>query len=233
LNLPPVGATVNRFVAQVDFKERQLTIKLVYYGPPLSGKTTNLRYLHEKVDRLNRGRLMTLDTKDDRTLFFDLLPIFFKASGLSFRVKVYTVPGQPMHEATRRIVLQAVDGIAFIADSQASQKEANKASYKNLRKNLESLGISRDKVPIVVQYNKRDLDDIIPESQMKPFSRFPRPETVHGAAAIKGTGVVDTFFGLLDQTWKAVDKNMNIGKSFGIAGESFMQAVKKHIDTGA
>lgn len=220
-------------MAQVDFKERQLTIKLVYYGPPLSGKTTNLRYLHEKVDRLNRGRLMTLDTKDDRTLFFDLLPIFFKASGLSFRVKVYTVPGQPMHEATRRIVLQAVDGIAFIADSQTSQQEANKASYKNLRKNLESLGISRDKVPIVVQYNKRDLDDIITEGEMKPFSRFPRPEPVHGAAAIKGTGVVDTFFGLLDQTWKAVDKNMNIGKSFGIAGDAFMQAVKKHIDTSA
>lgn len=218
-------------MAQVDFKERQLTIKLVYYGPPLSGKTTNLRYLHQQVDRLNRGRMMTLDTKDDRTLFFDLLPIFFKASGLSFRVKVYTVPGQPMHEATRRIVLQAVDGVAFIADSQASQQEANKESFKNLRKNLESLGISRAKVPIVVQYNKRDLDDIIDESDMKPFTRIPRPEPVYPASAITGAGVVDTFFGLLSHTWEAVDKNMNIAKSFGIAGESFMEAVKKHINT--
>ena len=216
-------------MAQVDFKERQLTIKLVYYGPPLSGKTTNLRYLHQQVDRLNRGRLMTLDTKDDRTLFFDLLPIFFKASSLSFRVKVYTVPGQPMHEATRRIVLQAVDGIAFIADSQKSQQEANKESYKNLRKNLDSLGISRDKVPIVAQYNKRDLDDIIPESDMRPFTRI-RPEPVYAASAIEGTGVVDTFFGLMSHTWQAVDKNMNLAKKFGIAGDAFMDAVKKHIN---
>ena len=92
-------------VAQVDFAERQLTLKLVYYGPPLSGKTSNLRALHAAVDKLNRGRLMTLDTRDDRTLFFDLLPIFFRASGFSFRIKVYTVPGQPMHEATRKVVL--------------------------------------------------------------------------------------------------------------------------------
>lgn len=173
---------------------------------------------------------MTLDTKDDRTLFFDLLPIFFKASSLSFRVKVYTVPGQPMHEATRRIVLQAVDGVAFVADSQKSQQEANKESYKNLRKNLDSLGISRDKVPIVAQYNKRDLGDIIPESDMRPFTRI-RPEPVYAASAIDGTGVVDTFFGLMSHTWKAVDKNMNLAEKFGIEGDAFMDAVKKHIST--
>lgn len=231
MNLSRDSATLAGSVAQVDFKERQLTIKLVYYGPPLSGKTTNLRQLHEQVDRLNRGRLMTLDTKDDRTLFFDLLPIFFKASGLSFRVKVYTVPGQPMHEATRRIVLQAVDGVAFVADSQTSQQEANRDSYKNLRKNLEGLGISRDKVPIVIQYNKRDLGEIIDEADMKPFSRIPRPESVYPAAAIDGTGVAETFFGLLEQTFQAVDRNMNIAKSFGISGEAFLEAVKKHINT--
>ncbi|MCG8419665.1 MAG: gliding motility protein [Proteobacteria bacterium] len=217
-------------MASVDFKERQLTIKLVYYGPPLSGKTTNLRFLHKQVDRLNRGRLMTLDTKDDRTLFFDLLPIFFKTSGLSFRVKVYTVPGQPIHEATRRIVLQAVDGVAFIADSQASQQRANKESYKNLRKNLESLGISRDRVPIVVQYNKRDLGDIIAEDSMKPFARIPRPEPVYPASAIDGTGVINTFFGLLSHTWDAVDRHMNIAKGFGIGQDAFMEVVKKHIN---
>ena len=101
-------------MAQVDFTERQLTLKLVYYGPPLSGKTTNLRALHQKVDKLNRGRLMTLDTRDDRTLFFDLLPIFFRTSGFSFRIKVYTVPGQPIHEATRRVVLSQADGVVFV-----------------------------------------------------------------------------------------------------------------------
>ncbi len=218
-------------MATVEFKERQLTIKLVYYGPPLSGKTTNLKWIHNQVHRLNRGRLMTLDTKDDRTLFFDLLPIFFKASGWSFRVKVYTVPGQPMHEATRRIVLQSVDGVAFVADSQLSQQAANKESYRNLRKNLESLDLSRNRVPIVIQYNKRDLGEIIPESDMVPFARIPKPEPVYGASAISGQGVVDTFFGLLSHTWDAVNRNVGIEKSFGIGRDVFMDSVRKHISS--
>src|SRR6187549_3366442 len=142
-------------MAQVDFNERQLTLKLVYYGPPLSGKTSNLRALHDAVDKLNRGRLMTLDTRDDRTLFFDLLPIFFRRSGFSFRIKVYTVPGQPVHEATRKVMLSGADGVVFVADSSAQQLAANKASWNNLQANLKTLGLER--IPIVVQYNKRDL----------------------------------------------------------------------------
>src|SRR6187549_4250504 len=112
-------------MAQVDFNERQLTLKLVYYGPPHSGKTSNLRALHGAVDKLNRGRFMTLDTRDDRTLFFDLLPIFFRTSGFSFRIKVYTVPGQPVHETTRRLVLTGADGVVFVADSRADHRETN------------------------------------------------------------------------------------------------------------
>src|SRR5688572_23653874 len=135
-------------VAQVDFNERQLTLKLVYFGPPLSGKTTNLRALHEKVDALNRGRLMTLETRDDRTLFFDLLPIFFRSNGLSFRIKVYTVPGQPMHEATRRVVLQGADGIVFVAHSDRAHLDANRDSWVGLGRNLAELGL---RIPIVVQ----------------------------------------------------------------------------------
>ena len=116
-------------MAQVDLHERQLTLKLVYFGPPRSGKTTNLRKLHARVDALNRGRLMTLDTRDDRTIFFDLLPIFFRTSALSFRIKVYTVPGQPMHEATRKVVLQAADGVVFVADSDFRQADANREAW--------------------------------------------------------------------------------------------------------
>src|SRR3954469_14000309 len=138
-------------MAQVDFTERQLTLKLVYYGPPLSGKTSNLRALHAAVDKLNRGRLMTLDTRDDRTLFFDLLPIFFRASNFSFRIKVYTVPGQPVHEATRKVVLAGTDGVVFVADSRPDQREANRASWHNLTANLKSLDLD---VPVIVQYNK-------------------------------------------------------------------------------
>lgn len=216
-------------MALVDFKERQLTIKLVYYGPPLSGKTTNLQYLHSRVDQLNRGRLMTLDTKDDRTLFFDLLPIFFTASEWSFRVKVYTVPGQPIHEATRRIVLKAVDGVAFVADSQLSQKSANDDSYQNLRKNMEILGLSRARVPIVIQYNKRDLPDILPESKLVPYARIPKPEPVFAASAISGAGVVETFYGLCEHTWDAVDRHLNVQRSAGIDRNTFMREVHKHI----
>jgi mutual gliding-motility protein MglA len=139
-------------VAQVDFAERTLTLKLVYYGPPLSGKTTNLRMLHEAVDKLNRGRLIALDTRDDRTLFFDLLPIFFRASNFSFRIKVYTVPGQAVHEATRKVVLTGADGVVFVADSSAEAREANRKSWQNLEANLATLGL--EKVPVVVQYNK-------------------------------------------------------------------------------
>jgi mutual gliding-motility protein MglA len=219
-------------VASVDFNERQLTIKLVYYGPPRSGKTTNLQWIHTQVDQLNRGRLMTLDTKDDRTLFFDLLPIFFKASGWSFRVKVYTVPGQPMHEATRRIVLQAVDGVAFVADSRIAARQANEESYRNLRKNLDSLGLSRDKVPVVIQYNKRDLDEIIGESEMTPYTRIPKPEPVFAASAISGQGVMETFHGLLDRTWDAVNRNIQLEKSFGIDRNAFMDEVRKHVNVG-
>lgn len=219
-------------MATVDSKERQLTLKLVYYGPPLSGKTTNLQWLHSQVDQVHRGRLMTLDTKDDRTLFFDLLPIFFQASGWSFRVKVYTVPGQPIHEATRRIVLQGVDGVAFIADSQVSQQQANQDSYRSLRNNLDALGLTRGRVPLVTQYNKRDLPDIVPESEMLPFTRIPRPEPVHAASAIQGKGVVETFYGLLERTWEAVNRDIKVEKSFGIDQNVFMDEVRKHVHAG-
>lgn len=214
-------------MASVDFSERQLTIKLVYYGPPLSGKTTNLRWIYARVDRLNRGRLMTLDTRDDRTVFFDLLPIFFKQSGLSFQLKVYTVPGQPVHEVTRRLVLKAVDGVAFIADSQPAAEPANRRSYENLLKNLEAVGLPD--VPIVVQYNKRDLPGVADPSELSRFGRDP-VEPVFTASAIRGAGVFETFFHLLERTWNAVDGKMGLERSFGIGRDAFVDAVRRHMN---
>jgi signal recognition particle receptor subunit beta len=213
-------------VASVDFRERQLTLKLVYYGPPRSGKTTNLSWIHGHVDRLNRGRLMTLDTKDDRTVFFDMLPIFFRQSGLSFQLKVYTVPGQPMHEVTRRLVLKAVDGVAFIADSQRGAQAENLASYENLRKNLDVLDLKN--VPVVVQYNKRDLPDILDEAELPRLGR-DAAEPLFCAAAIHGTGVFETFFHLLERTWNAVDARVGVERSFGITREAFVEAVRRHV----
>src|SRR5262245_62182401 len=119
-----------------------------------------MRALHHKVDKLNRGRLMTLDTRDDRTLFFDLLPIFFRTSNFSFRIKVYTVPGQPVHEATRKVVLAGSDGVVFVADSSPDQAHANRASWLNMSANLQALAL--DAIPVVLQYNKRDLASAVP-----------------------------------------------------------------------
>ena len=210
-------------VALVDFAERQLTLKLVYYGPPLSGKTTNLRALYTKVDKLNRGRLMTLDTRDDRTLFFDLLPIFFRASGFSFRIKVYTVPGQPIHEATRKVVLNGADGVVFVADSRPDQREANRASWANLLTNLAALGLER--LPIVVQYNKRDLPGCLPLSELE---RFGDRELLE-AQAKDGVGVLETFNRLVGSAWDRIDKDLRLTERLNIDGASFRRAVAEHV----
>jgi signal recognition particle receptor subunit beta len=212
-------------VAQVDFAERQLTLKLVYYGPPLSGKTSNLRALHEQVDALNRGRLMTLDTRDDRTLFFDLLPIFFRASNFSFRIKVYTVPGQPVHEATRKVVLAGTDGVVFVADSQPDQRAANRASWQNMVSNLTSLGLAR--IPIIIQYNKRDLPEAVPIAEADRFGDVER--FVAEACARTGSGVVPTFFELVGRAWAALDQDLRLGDKLGIDSVAFRAALAEHV----
>lgn len=214
-------------------RERQLTLKLVYYGPPLSGKTTNLRYIHSRVDEQGRGRLMTLDTRDDRTLFFDLLPIFFKASGLSFRLKIYTVPGQPMHEATRRIVLKGADGIAFVADARRSEIRGNNQAYDNLLDNMSQLGLERDRVPVVVQFNKCDLDDILSEDDTIAWGDECGEPTFR-SSALRGDGVLETFFGLLSATWNALDRDLSFDSAFGIRESDFMDAMRRHlsVETG-
>jgi mutual gliding-motility protein MglA len=212
-------------VAQVDFHERQLTLKLVYYGPPLSGKTTNLRALHGRVDALNRGRLMTLDTRDDRTLFFDLLPLFFRTGSVSIRLKVYTVPGQPMHEWTRRIVLQRADGVVFVADSSAAQVAANREAWDGLTRHLGALRL--DHAPVVVQYNKRDLPDRIPIDEADRFGD-PHRAPIE-AQAVSGVGVLETFFALLERTWDVVDADVRLAERFGIPREEFLHAMRSHI----
>ena len=215
-------------MALVDFAERQLTLKLVYYGPPLSGKTSNLRALHAKVDQLNRGRLMTLDTRDDRTLFFDLLPIFFRTSNFSFRIKVYTVPGQPVHEATRKVVLAGADGVVFVADSSPDARAANRSSWQNLDANLRTLAL--DKIPIVVQYNKRDLPTAVP---LDALDRFGDPaRRIVEARAMAGDGVVPTFFELVDAAWVHLDEDLQLATKLGIDSEAFRRSLADHVGVG-
>ena len=212
-------------MAQLDFAERQLTLKLVYYGPPHSGKTSNLRALHSAVDKLNRGRLMTLDTRDDRTLFFDLLPLFFRASGFSFQIKVYTVPGQPVHEATRKVVLANADAVVFVADSRPDHRDPNRQSWQNLMANLKALKL--DQVPVIVQYNKRDLPEAVP---LEDVDRFDDPaRAIHEASAKRGSGVVETFFELVGRAWEVLDADGRLSQRLGLDSATFRSALAEHV----
>jgi signal recognition particle receptor subunit beta len=204
---------------QVDFQARELTIKLVYYGPALSGKTTNLQAIHRLLTPEGRGRLMTLETRDDRTLFFDLLPLTINTeSGLTVRIKLFTVPGQVIHNSTRRLVLQGADGVAFVADSQINEVRANQAAFKDLRKNLRDNGIEPASMPVVIQYNKRDLPNIRSDEEIARMASMGRERT-YLATATHGTGVMETFMGLLEAAWENLEQQHSLDSRFGLRAE--------------
>ena len=214
---------------QLDFKARELTIKLVYYGPALSGKTTNLQSVHRLVAGDVSGRLMTLETKDDRTLFFDLLPLNLSSeSGLQVRLKLFTVPGQVIHNATRRLVLQGADGVAFIADSQRSETKANANSFVNLRQNLLENGLDAPNMPLVIQFNKRDLDDIRTDEEIDALAQRGN-EPVFKAIALRGVGVLETLLGLMDLTWKRLEAEHHFEEKFGVKPGPLMKELEQHL----
>jgi signal recognition particle receptor subunit beta len=209
---------------QVDFKGREITIKLVYYGPAMSGKTSNLQALHKLVSQDQRTHLMTLETRDDRTLFFDLLPMTFRKADLSLRLKVFTVPGQVIHNATRRLVLQGVDGVAFIADSQVSETRANAESFVNLKQNLRESGIEMPRLPLVIQFNKRDLPSVRPDAELAALAARGK-EPVFRAVAVRCEGVGETFVGLLNLVMRKLDAEAELGRKFGISSEAIVGEV--------
>ena len=221
---------------QLNFASREVTMKLVYYGPALSGKTTNLRALHDLTSEESRGRLMTLETKDDPTLFFDMLPLVFRAEpsadgkrhGMSLRVKVFTVPGQVLHASTRRVVLQGADGVAFIADSQNAETHANAASYVDLQGNLQELGVDIKNFPLVIQFNKRDLPDVRSDAEIESLAQRGR-EPVFKACAVSGSGVLESFFGLLQLTWAKLEAEHQLARSIGIDAAGFLPLVARKI----
>jgi signal recognition particle receptor subunit beta len=175
-----------------NYTTMQMTAKIVYYGPGLCGKTTNLQAIHQKTAPQSRGEMVSLETETDRTLFFDLLPLDVGViGGMKVRLQLYTVPGQVFYNATRKLVLKGVDGIVFVADSQAAALDTNVESLNNLGANLAELGTALDQVPVVFQYNKRDLRNILPVDQLT--------QTLNGvgapyfeAAALHGIGVFET-----------------------------------------
>jgi mutual gliding-motility protein MglA len=214
---------------QFDFAAKELIIKLVYYGPALSGKTTNLQSLHVLADAGARGRLMTLETRDDRTLFFDMLPLTFQAEKeISIRIKLFTVPGQVIHGSTRRLVLQGADGVAFIADSQLAETENNAAAFVDLRENLKANGLKIGQMPLVIQFNKRDLPGVRSDAELVELARRGK-EPVFPAIALSGQGVLETFMGLLNRTFAGLNAQHNLKQKFGISEKVLLEDVAKKL----
>jgi len=181
-------------VSLVNFTSREITCKIVYYGPGRSGKTTNLHYVYERVPETRRGRMVSLATQTDRTLFFDFLPIDLgQISGFSTRFQLYTVPGQVYYNATRRLVLQGADGVVFVGDSQARQLDENLESLQNLQSNLLEHGVDVRTMPLVMQYNKQDLprELILTPPELDDALNF-RAVPSFPADALHGTGVFET-----------------------------------------
>ena len=178
----------------VNFTTREITCKIVYYGPGRSGKTTNLHYIYGRVPESRRGRMVSLATQTDRTLFFDFLPIDLgQISGFTTRFQLYTVPGQVYYNATRRLVLQGADGVVFVADSQARQLDENLESLQNLQANLLEHGVDIRTLPVVMQYNKQDLprELILQLVELDDALNF-RSVPSFPADALHGNGVFET-----------------------------------------
>ncbi len=216
----------------IDIQHREVTLKLVYYGPALSGKTTNLQQLHALMSEQAGSNLITLNTRDDRTLFFDLLPLRLQTEGgMQIKLKLFTVPGQVMHAATRKIVLQGADGVAFIADSRISETRSNNESFADLRHNLAENGIGWEDVAVVIQFNKRDLPGIRTDEEVRMIAAKGE-EPVFLATAIEGRGVAETFLGLASSTWRKLEQRYALADKFGVTHADFMWQVQSLVAGG-
>lgn len=176
----------------INYATKEINCKILYFGPGLSGKTTNIQYIYEHTQQEQRGKLVTLSTENERTLFFDFLPLAVgEVRGYKTRFHLYTIPGQTFYEVSRQFIVKGVDGIVFVADSQAERMEANIESFESLEKSLERQGYDLHKLPLVLQYNKRDMPDVVGIRELE--STFnPMRRTYFEAVANKGQGVMET-----------------------------------------
>jgi signal recognition particle receptor subunit beta len=176
----------------INYMAREINCKIVYYGPGLCGKTTNLQYIYERTNPDAKGKMISLATETERTLFFDFLPLSLgEIRGFKTRFHLYTVPGQVFYDASRKLILKGVDGVIFVADSQIERLEANQESIDNLRTNLAEQGYSLEKIPYVIQYNKRDLPNIVAVQELRELLN-PMIVPDYEANARSGVGVFDT-----------------------------------------
>jgi hypothetical protein len=200
-------------VSFIDLSKNEVQCKIVYYGPGRGGKTTNLLYIHQAMSEAVRGKMVTIDTKGDRTLFFDFLPLALgKIQNLSIKIQLYTVPGQVMYNATRKLVIKGVDGVVFVADSLKVQKEKNVESLENLKQNLADDGIDVREIPLVMQYNKRDLSGSnIPILSVEDMERDLNGDLKVPwflGSALKGDGVFETLREVSKRTVKHVSRKL-------------------------
>ena len=202
-------------MAIVNLKKRQIECKIVYYGAGRCGKTTNLEYIHKTFTKQVRGDMVSINTDGDRTLFFDFLPLELgKVKGCDLRVQLYTVPGQVRYSSTRKLVLRGADAVVFVADSLDVRREKNMLSLKDLAANLKEYGLSIFNLPLVMQFNKRDLAEanipLMPIEQMeKDLNRQLKVPTFHGSA-VKGDGVGKTLHTCLKLAMKSIQKELNL-----------------------
>lgn len=209
-------------MAELDEAAGRLTFKLVYYGPAQSGKTTNLMRLHDLLAPELKGEIMTLETQGDRTLFFDLLPLGFRApSGLLVKLKLFTVPGQVAHDGTRKAVLSRADGAVFVADSQRTEETNNAESFRNLAENAARVGLDFQRLPLVVQFNKRDLPAIVPEEEVRArWAQAAWPLVF--ATALVGDGVRETFELLLRAVFRRFADEYGLAERHGLDEAAFL-----------
>ena len=204
--------------------ERKLMLKVVYYGPALSGKTTNLMQLHTLLQPQRKGELMVLETRDDRTLFFDVLPIGLRSkTGLDLRLKLYIVAGQVQHDSTRKAVLSRADGVIFVADSQPAQQDNNANAFDNLADSLQKLGMDIESLPLVVQFNKRDVAGAVDEGELQERWGATPWAPLSMASALNGVGVVESFRQLLHRLYPKLDAEFHLAELEGLRLEEFVR----------
>jgi signal recognition particle receptor subunit beta len=181
----------------INYSAKEINCKIVYYGPGLCGKTTNLNFVYKRMRPESKGKMISLATETDRTLFFDFLPLALgEIKGFKIRFHLYTVPGQIFYNASRKLILTGVDGIVFVADSQVERMDANMESFDNMKVNLQEHGYTFDKIPYVIQYNKRDIPNCVPVAELKKILNVDGVPDFE-ACAIEGSGVFETLKGVV------------------------------------
>lgn len=221
-------------MVQFNFFRREVNCKIVYYGPGLSGKTTNLEVVHKKTPDTCRGDLTSIATEQDRTLFFDFMPIDLgMVGGMKTKLRLFTVPGQVFYNATRKLVLQGADGVIFVADSQKHKLQENLESLKNLDENLREHGIDIRDIPVVIQWNKRDMPTALPIEELEQQVNYLQAPTFPGIA-VTGEGVFPTLkkcsMMVLDTVTKQVERSSGMGKAQPPSG---VKMIKPAVPVGA